>query len=350
MAEKRSAKKVASRAVAAKSANVKVTQSPKSDAGRSPHYPPMEIAGKLGEPWVALADGADLSAWGRDEEIAYNQTNRQTEKALFFRRTFDFLTDNRVHGDYFEFGCHRCRTFRMALTEARRHNLASMQFHAFDSFEGLPEPTSDTSVEIWKRGALTTSEQAFLEMVKAHGIYVDRVKTIKGYYSESLTRAAAPLRRFGPENLARQRRLRSVRVCCAGVRFHRTRCCRMAPLSTSTICSPATKVIRIRVVARFLEWQRRSRWKLVRHLDIGWWGRSYIVYLDKENVGRHALIGVPELRASVFTSSEDMSAVRPEVKFWDKMLPDQPEHAQSLQGRVLHARSVQCSLPFERHS
>lgn len=285
MAEKRSAKKVASRAVAAKSANVKVTQSPKSDAGRSPHYPPMEIAGKLGEPWVALADGADLSAWGRDEEIAYNQTNRQTEKALFFRRTFDFLTDNRVHGDYFEFGCHRCRTFRMALTEARRHNLASMQFHAFDSFEGLPEPTSDTSVEIWKRGALTTSEQAFLEMVKAHGIYVDNVKTIKGYYSESLTRDLQ--RRY----VDSARKISLVNVDCDLYE---------SAVPVFDFIEPLLQdgtVIYIddlfagykghphKGVARsFLEWQRRSRWKLVRHLDIGWWGRSYIVYLDKENV------------------------------------------------------------------
>ena len=38
------------------------------------------------------------------------------------------------------------------------------------------------------------------------------------------------------------------------------------------------------VARAFLEWQKRTRWKLVRHLDIGWWGRSYIVYLDKDGV------------------------------------------------------------------
>src|SRR5271155_2595482 len=162
---------------------------PAEPSSAQPPHRSTAIEGKLGEPWVVLPDGADLRGWGRDEEIAYNQINRQTEKALFFRRTFDFLTDSRVHGDYLEFGCHRCRTFRMALTEARRHNLETMQFHAFDSFEGLPEPTSETSVEIWKRGALTTSEQTFMDHVKTHGIYVDRVKTIKGFYSESLTPA-----------------------------------------------------------------------------------------------------------------------------------------------------------------
>src|ERR1700688_314791 len=129
----------------------------------------MEIEGRAGEPWVVLPDGAALKDWGREDEISYNQMNRQTEKALFFRRTFDFLTDNRVHGDYLEFGCHRCRTFRMALTEARRHNLAEMRFIAFDSFAGLPNVTSDTSVELWKRGALTTPEEEFTRIVREHG-------------------------------------------------------------------------------------------------------------------------------------------------------------------------------------
>jgi len=101
---------------------------------------PVFIEPVLGEPWVKLASGKELAKWGRDDEIAYNQASRQNEKALFFRRAFDFVTDNRVRGDYHEYGCHRCRTFRMALTEARRHNLLDMKFFAFDSFEGLPDP------------------------------------------------------------------------------------------------------------------------------------------------------------------------------------------------------------------
>ena len=76
----------------------------------------------------------------------------------------------------------------MALTEARRHNLDTMKFWAFDSFEGLPDPTTETSVSKWTRGTLSTSESQFLAHVKTHGIYVDRVQTTKGFYSDSLTR------------------------------------------------------------------------------------------------------------------------------------------------------------------
>src|SRR4051812_18605277 len=98
----------------------------------SPSFP---IEGNQGEPGVELPDARDLQKWRRDEEIAYNQGNRQTEKALFYRRTYDFLTHNRVVGDYYEFGCHRCRPFRMALTDERRHNLSAVKFFGFDSFE-----------------------------------------------------------------------------------------------------------------------------------------------------------------------------------------------------------------------
>lgn len=242
--------------------------------------PPIMIEPLIGEPWVKLADGRELAQWGRDEEIPYNQTNRQTEKALFFQRTFDFLTDNRVRGDYHEYGCHRCRTFRMALTEARRHNLADMKFFAFDSFEGLPDTKSDTSVEIWKRGALTTSEEAFMSIVREHGIYVDRVKTTKGFYSDSLKKE------LREKFLDAENKIALVNIDCdlyeSAVPVFEF----IEPLlqEGSVIyiddLFAGYKGVPTKGVARaFLEFQRKSRWKFVCHLNIGWWGRSYIAYL-----------------------------------------------------------------------
>ena len=250
-----------------------------------PHFPPVTIEGTLGEPWVALADGAALAEWSREDEIAYNQTNRQREKALFFRRAFDFLTDNRVKGDYHEFGCHRCRTFRMALSEARRHNLAAMRFHAFDSFEGLPDPTTETSVEIWKRNALTTSEDAFMKMVREHGIYADNVRTIKGFYSANLTET---LRK---SYLDSGRKIALANIDCDLYESAVPVFDFIDPLmQEGTVIyiddlfagyrgNPSKGVARA-----FLEWQKRTRWKVQRHLDVGWWGRSYVVYLEKGEI------------------------------------------------------------------
>src|SRR5437899_5637607 len=232
-----------------------------------------------GEPWVNLATGSELAAWGRDEEIAYNQSSRQTEKALFYRRAFDFLTDNRVRGDYHEYGCHRCRTFRMALTEARRHSVPDMKFYAFDSFEGLPDPVTDTSVEIWRRGALTTSEEEFHRLVREHGIYVDRVHTVKGFYGDSLTRA------LRGRLLEHENKIALVTIDCdlfesavpvfefIDPLLQEGAVLYIDDLFAGYKGSPAKGVARA-----FLEFQRKSRWSFVRHLDVGWWGRSYIAY------------------------------------------------------------------------
>lgn len=236
-----------------------------------------------GEPWVKLADGRALADWGRNDEIAYNQMNRQTEKLRFFRRIFDFITDNRVVGDYHEFGCHRARTFRMALTEARKHNLSTMKFFAFDSFEGLPTASSAPSVEIWQRGALTTTVDEFMSMITAHGLYVDRVKTTKGFYADSLTsklqrkfmdeeqkialatidcdlyESAAPVFEF-IEPLLQEGSVLYIDDLFAGYKG-----------------SPAKGVARA-----FREYQRKSRFRFAPHMEVGWWGRSYIAYIEDD--------------------------------------------------------------------
>jgi len=247
--------------------------------------PSVAINGKVGEPWVDLDDGRALANWGRDEEIAYNQMNRQTEKSRFFRKTFDFLTDNRVKGDYLEFGCHRCRTFRMALTEARKHNLQGMKFWAFDSFEGLPDLEHESSVEIWKKGALATAVEDFMRMVSEHGIYTDRVHTVKGYYSVSLT---ADLHKSFVDQ---GRKAALVTVDCdlyesavPVLKFiddflQEGTIIYMDDLFAGFKGSPMKGIARA-----FLEYQQKTKWRFIRHLDIGWWGRSYLAYEAKEPI------------------------------------------------------------------
>lgn len=235
----------------------------------------------LDEPWVDLPDGTDLAEWSHDDEVVYNQSNRQIEKYRFFVKAFDFLKDQRIRGDYHEYGCHRARTFRMALTEARRHELDQMKFFAFDSFEGLPQATSDPSHALWKtQGALTTSEDDFRGMIDAHGIYADRVETVKGFYDETLN---AERRQAFLDN---EDKIGLVNVDCdlyeSAVPVFQF----IEPLlQEGTLIYiddlfVGYKGSPMRGVARaFLEFQQRSRFKFVRHLDVGWWGRSYITYM-----------------------------------------------------------------------
>jgi hypothetical protein len=241
---------------------------------------PGSIRAVAQEPWVDLDDAAAFRVWSDDHLVAHNQINRQTEKYRFYVNTFDFLRENRIRGDYHEFGCHRGRTFRMALTEARRHEMAGMRFLAFDSFQGLPASSSAPAQESWRQpGVLKTSEEDFLALVRDHGIYVDRVRTVPGFYDRSLT--AALQREFLAQGAM-------ISLACVDCDLYESAVpvfnfiepllqegsvIYIDDLFAGYKGSPAKGVARA-----FLEFQSRTSWHFVRHLDIGWWGRSYIAY------------------------------------------------------------------------
>jgi len=261
----------------AKAARTK-TKSNRPALRRSSEFEDDLITRLANEPWVRFADGRELARWAKQDEIRYNQGNRQVAKYLFFRRVFDFLSENEIRGDYHEYGCHRCRTFRMALTEARRHNLDQMKFWAFDSFEGLPTLTTETSVSRWTQGALSTSESDFLTIVRDHGIYVENVRTTKGFYSDSLTP------KLQKQMLASEAKIALVTVDCDLYESAVPVFNFIEPLlqDGSVIYMDdlfvGNKGNPNRGVARaFLEFQKRSKWRVRRHLDVSWWGRSYIV-------------------------------------------------------------------------
>ncbi len=241
---------------------------------------------QLDEPWVKLPDHSAFETWSKQDEVAYNQANRQIEKYRFFVKAFDFIQDCKLVGDYHEFGCHRVRTFRMALSEARRHFLDHMKFWAFDSFAGLPESTSNPSHPLWNTaGALTTSEEEFRAVVERHGVYVDRVHTIKGFYDQVLT--PERVNKF-LDNEAK------IALACIDCDLYES------AVPVFNFIEPLLQEGSLlylddlfvgykgsphRGVARaFLEFQARSRFKFARHMDVGWWGRSYIAYLPQAKV------------------------------------------------------------------
>ena len=234
------------------------------------------------EPWVRLANGVELANWGREDEIAYNQANRQTQKYAFLVRAFDFISDNGIQGDYHEYGCHRVRTFRMALTEARRHNLDAMKFFGFDSFEGLPEVESHPSMSVWKRGALCTSEEEFWRLINEHGIYADHVETIPGFYQDTLTEELQD--RF----LSNKAKISLACIDCDLYESATPVFDFIGPLLQEGSLLyiddffVGYKGSHVKGVSRaFTEFERKSRFKLAPHMQVGWWGRSFIAYMDR---------------------------------------------------------------------
>ena len=90
-------------------------------------------------------------------------------------------------GYYFEFGCHEANTMRMAHRHFR--HLFDLDYVAFDSFEGLPEIQDIDKQDIWAKGNLKTTEQEFRAIVTRAGMPSHKLRTVKGFFDQSLTPA-----------------------------------------------------------------------------------------------------------------------------------------------------------------
>lgn len=142
----------------------------------------------INEPFIDV-NIQDLKKWNRSDEIIYAQMQRQKYKYEFFQKAFDLIYDNTIQGDYFEFGVHRARTFRFALSQAKRRNMKKIKFLAFDSFEGLPDvKNNEKQNDKFKKGLLTTSEKVFKNYLKNFHFYKNNIRIIKGFYKKSLNK------------------------------------------------------------------------------------------------------------------------------------------------------------------
>ena len=135
-----------------------------------------------------LSLSLDLDKGKREWILGPHESFRARARHDVFMSISIFCFHNQpIDGYYFEFGCHKARTMRLAWDTF--HSLYNWTYVAFDSFEGLPEMDAADSMPIWKKGDLKTSETDFVNLVTQHGMPRERLKTIKGFYNESLTPA-----------------------------------------------------------------------------------------------------------------------------------------------------------------
>lgn len=114
--------------------------------------------------------------------------DRQREHLFFNIARFCFL-NKLTDGYYLEFGCHKARTMRLAWEHTGP--IFDWTYVGFDSFAGLPESTGIDLAAGCGKGALCTSEETFRDLVTAAGLPAERLRTVKGFYEESLTPALA---------------------------------------------------------------------------------------------------------------------------------------------------------------
>lgn len=154
------------------------------------------------EPYFIPANDPEFLSHG-ESWVENNQRFRQSQRFEFYRNAIDFLIGNHVIGSYFEFGCHRARTFTMVMsldafyasnmgpTAGGLHPKSGGgymdNYFAFDSFEGFPEDVNVLDHPQYTPGAASTASTEFVRLLNNYGQSTERVRLIEGFYENSLT-------------------------------------------------------------------------------------------------------------------------------------------------------------------
>ena len=237
---------------------------------------------KRSEPWFneRLDSITGEAHWTKNDQIISNQIKRQEAKHYFFYQAFEFIVDNSIEGDYHEFGCHRCRTFRMALLEASKHFLENkIKFFAYDSFKGLPKVEQDHQFgSRWSEGSLSTSAEEFKRLILKSGYKLDNVTLIEGFYNETL-----PM--IKQKEFYSGRKASFINIDCdlyesaVPVFSHIDDLVQEGTILYIDDYFSGYKGNPLKGVSKALkEWQEISSWKIEQYRDVGFSGRSYIIY------------------------------------------------------------------------
>lgn len=248
--------------------------------------------GTFREPYFLPANHPGFLAH-EESWVENNQQFRQSQKYWFYRCALDYIVDNDLAGSYFEFGVHRARTFTMAMsldTFYASHKGPTggqlvpldgggyfTNYVAFDSFEGFPEGTVVMEHPIYKAGHVKTGEEDFLSLLSDYGQSTQRVRLVRGFYSQSLTAALAA--NFRSQNI-------TASLVCIDCNLYE---------SYRDVLSWADEFLQPGAIIylddfnshraqpdrgprrAWMEYLQTSRWNFDSFLNVGWAGRSFIV-------------------------------------------------------------------------
>lgn len=104
----------------------------------------------------------------------------------FFWKCFFMMRMNRIEGDYLEFGSgSNVRSFRLAY-KYNKLEYPKPRLFAFDSFEGLPEPTGVDAHVQWRKGAMAVSLEEFHQVMRGMKATEDEYHVVPGFFEETL--------------------------------------------------------------------------------------------------------------------------------------------------------------------
>ena len=119
-----------------------------------------------------------------------------------FRWAAAYAVKNQIEGDYLEFGVWKGNSFIEAYRQIadyskmfyevgnkftdKENMFLNMRFHAFDSFEGLPETENSSNPIQYFAGNYSASEKVFRDRISDAGLDMSRVSITKGWFNKTL--------------------------------------------------------------------------------------------------------------------------------------------------------------------
>jgi O-methyltransferase len=127
----------------------------------------------------------------RIEQLEYRAFNR---RYYAVEQVAEYLIGAQIPGDYCEFGVWQGTTFSHAYKLMAPY-FPEMRFVALDSYEGLPKPNGIDAKEGYSshfyERQFSCSREEFLRNLRRNGVDLSRVKVVKGWFNETLTREVA---------------------------------------------------------------------------------------------------------------------------------------------------------------
>lgn len=99
---------------------------------------------------------------------------------------FGYCSNNKIEGNYAEFGVLKGRTTIEAWKAAHRHGLSEMNFWLFDSFEGLPEINGVDIDGPFSKGEFSFSRKNYERNLRRMKVDFNRLQIIEGFFDKTL--------------------------------------------------------------------------------------------------------------------------------------------------------------------
>jgi O-methyltransferase len=111
------------------------------------------------------------------------------ESTRMLENAYAFTVNNKIAGDYCEFGVFQGSTFTAAWHGARRWQLSDKRLHAFDSFAGLPEVKDNDAGGPFETGQFAADLATFKKALTVNQVDMQRVTITPGMFDETLNDA-----------------------------------------------------------------------------------------------------------------------------------------------------------------